>query len=269
MNPGTSGRWLYLVVGPAGAGKTTYCDALARALPGLSMADDLDGLMELVRLERDVVAARERDDVPEFIRSSLAIADSLPLAGRHATESAFEAARTGLIPYPDIRVLSDGFEILTPEVWDWVISWAARGLSDSRIASLQFARGLDPEYLEAVGCTSDLVYDRAFKLVLKEVHRKTDLLIIRVDASLETRLRRNENRRLRGEHSVAEQVMKSVYASDPFTATWFDKSRGFVRVGERRIPVWNIDNSRTIAPDLLADEADREVSKALRFFADA
>ena len=254
-----------LVVGPAAAGKTTYASAVRQLCPDTHAFDDLEPLLELVEVERSLREARRSRDHATLTRDVELCRSQVRFAGPYLDilSTALAAGSTRLPQY--VEVLTDGFRIVEPSVWDWVLQLVTRQARCHSRSLIEFARGRDEAYLRATGATPQMVYERSIATVLRELPSTARCGILHVAAPFATRSHRNRCRREAGEHAVSVTAMSDVYKQEvfQFTRDPDDQRKGRLLVGEILIPVWSVDNSQALCiRDLLA-RARQEAAQAL------
>lgn len=194
--------WI-LIVGAAAAGKTTVANQIASRLPEFRVISDLIALVQLF----------EYNDRLKVSKSGLECEPS------HLWLDLVDSSSGARVVAPMTRCLPDGgHEILDPWVWDEALRRVAESCRDDPYVILEFSRGEDPSYFALHGITGGDAYLPSFRVLAKELSSSIvkKIFVIHVHAEYAVRMSRNADRRSRGEHFVADLVMKEIYSEDCF-----------------------------------------------------
>lgn len=194
-----AGCWV-IIVGPAGAGKTTVSGYIRQELPTFRYTSDLAALEQLFAFnDAHVGTTRNATEQRPTLWCGL---DADPYLNDQATR----------------RLRGGGHDILDPSVWDAALRSVVRHAREYPHVIVEFARGLDPSYMKLHDLVSDEAYAPSFRLLAEELRgaRATTAVVVHVTAPLDVRIARNVARRNRGEHYVADRVMRSTYRDDVF-----------------------------------------------------
>ncbi len=189
-----------IVVGPAGAGKTTVAGYIRAQFPLFRHISDLTALEQLFAYNdaRGEFALGAPGDRPSLWRG--------------------DDADAYLCSEATMKLPDGGHGILDPRVWDQALRTVVRDARAEPYVIVEFARGLDRAYMQLHGLKDSEAYLPSLQLLADELAGApvVALVIVHVTAPLHTRMARNSSRQARGEHYVAEDVMRSIYRDDLF-----------------------------------------------------
>lgn len=116
---------------------------------------------------------------------------------------------------------------------------------------IEFARRIDPEYINTFSVKPEDVYNRSIDAIISNIPNefKKKSLIISIYSDLDNRLIRNHERRLKGGHFVSENSMKTIYKSDIFKFNIIDKNTGMFNSKNISIPVYSFENEENESSD--------------------
>jgi hypothetical protein len=140
-------------------------------------------------------------------------------------------------------VETGGYRITNPAVWDYILQLTAMDVKPGNKYILEFARGVDPEYINAFSIKPEDVYERSIGTIIQNIPTefRDKSLIISIHADFDNRLARNHERRRKGGHFVSENSMKTIYKSDIFKFDTADGNTGMFN----NIPVYSFENAET------------------------
>ena len=208
--------WIF-IVGPAASGKSTFAGELSRRFSQFEYSSDLRALEELFYLNDQLIEyTRDFTASLEVLTCSLNTIVYWPDLRDLRLLQLKEGGLTS--PLETTRTTDGGHRIHEPTVWDSALSRTVAQLSPSSKHIVEFARGVDEAYLSHFRIDASDIYPRAFRLlasVNREITQESSI-IVHLTAKHLVRMRRNELRKLRGEHFVSRETMDKVYATDAF-----------------------------------------------------
>ena len=162
---------------------------------------------------------------------------------------------------------SGGFNIIDPTIWDDVLISTVQKIMPGKFYIFEFARGIDPVYLTALGLKKYQVYDHCFEVILaaKPGINVSDVLIIHVYCNFVSRLNRNQKRKLTKQHFVAEHVMHKVYSEENFRYVPTGQNMGYLNK-KNKILVFYINNSKDLSLEATKEYFGLQIRKILNFY---
>lgn len=165
-----------------------------------------------------------------------------------------------------IKLLScGGFDIIDPKVWDKVLISTIKKLHPRKFYIFEFSRGIDSKYLTFFKISKEKIYKRYFNLVFNANFEIKKTMIIHIKCNFSKRLKRNQKRKKKNDHFVAEKVMRSIYSKDIFHYTHKGFNYGYLSETVK-IPVYSINNSRDLEFSELQKYFRVEMYKALNYY---
>lgn len=246
------------IVGLAGVGKTAISKELIRRFPSLTHVSDLAPLKELFEIDH---VTREALNGSNDVKLGIQLTRMKNLEityWEHMLNERIGKIRSGETRSINIQtILADngGYDILDPQVWDDVLTLSVSKLYTDKCYVFEFARGTDVAYAEKYNLDFSTIYLRCFQLIGQKIDilSPQNSLIIHVYVRNNENLRRNDLRRLNGEHYVANHVMESIYKTDIFEYHQLSKGYGILSP-ELPIPVISVDNTATMNWDIILAE---------------
>lgn len=165
-----------------------------------------------------------------------------------------------------VKLLSrGGFDIIDPKVWDKVLISTIKKLHPEKFYIFEFSRGIDPKYLTFFKISKEKIYERCFELIFTARPEIKEAMIIHIKCNFFNRLKRNQKRKKKNDHFVAEKVMRSIYSKDIFHYIRRGFNYGYLSETVK-IPVYSINNSRNLGLSKLQKYFRVEIYKALGYY---
>lgn len=169
--------------------------------------------------------------------------------------------------FPDYEAIDDRYlveeyllrnkvmEINHPQVWDDIIIQLARDLDPQKNYIVEFARGHDPNYLQAFSISPKDVYPRTVGLACSAMHPDlaSSIGIVHIFCNYQLRFTRNARRRNVTGQDLPDFVMERVFKEEIFMPKYIGRPSGKLRKGvfNGSLPVVTIDNSEEITRRIL------------------
>lgn len=267
---------MIIVLGPSGAGKTSFISQLKKCYGIYNVIDDLNPLQEIFHIDNLIYLVNKSRN-PKTRSKLLHKYKNLDRELRYTHKiwrgyiKEIKTNRT-VKPKYSIPNRSGGYKIINPSVWDEILKLVISDLNPNQKYVLEFSRGKDEDYITAKQISETQVYKYSMKLIrsfLPSSFEKSTL-IIHITASYKIRDRRNERRRLKSTHYVSRETMERIYPHDifQFIPKKPNSNKGWLKLPNtiELLPVYSINNNA----DLPADRRDsfflKEFHEALNFF---
>lgn len=218
--------WVIFVLGTSCSGKSSFIRAV-----NTNEYINLDDAKPLYKFfTADAMLITRRGNFDEFILQN-SITDFYQTRKPHS-----KPVETG------------GYRITNPAVWDYILQLTAIDVKPGDKYMIEFARGIDPEYINAFSIKPEDVYKRSIEAIIQNIPTefREKSLIISISADFDSRIARNHERRRKGGHFVSENSMKTIYKSDIFEFDKIDKNTGMFDSKNVRIPVYSFENNETM-----------------------
>lgn len=165
-------------------------------------------------------------------------------------------------------LVSGGFDIIHPAVWDRALVVTARKIKPKKFYIFEFARGVDVEYMNFLGLRKSQIYDHCFKVILSVQPNISvqEALVIHLGCGFTSRLKRNRKRKEMEQHFVAEEVMYKIYSEDNFCYLPIGSNYGYLNE-ENKLLVFFVDNSIDLPLAELVNYFDLQIDTALEAYA--
>lgn len=159
--------------------------------------------------------------------------------------------------------LGDGYDIIRPILWDYIIQMAVANSETHNI--IQFLRGKDELYESQF---SQNVYFHSIENFINTLKNSNNCIVVNLVSNLETRKNRNRIRFENSGHYVSDDTMDKIYSKDIFEYTKTGENFGYLLVAGQTIPVYIIVNDKTLNEIALNNFLEYNVNKVIEYYND-
>lgn len=214
---------LIFIIGPSCSGKSSMTQAICKLYPEYSVLDDTVPLYQIFNAD-NLLNQKKMEDFWKFVKSKdidMYYDKQNPCSYSHSN-------------------LSGGYLIDNPVLWNIVLTILGKQVNISPHI-IEFSRGNDTKYNQFFNITEEDVYPLSFNYLCQNISPSLlkQSLILNMDASLDTRKKRNLNRYKKGGHLVSEHTMDTIYKKDIFRI-----SDHTININNIEIPVVRINNRK-------------------------
>lgn len=239
-----------VVIGNSCAGKSTFVKYYKELFDIYEEIDDIEPLKEIFKLD---------DMVRENISNLYTIEKDVKYCFDIVEEYKRDISNINF--YTKKAIDGDGHIILRPILWDKILKYSLNKCEYDNLI-IQFARGRDENYEKEY---NQNVYLKNLLAIDEKICLDSNTIIINLQADLEKRIIRNEERRLNGGHYVEENTMKQIYAKDIFEFLT-DNEFSFLFLNSKRILVYNLNNNEIYERNELQRYMRDEIIKIIKYY---
>lgn len=159
--------------------------------------------------------------------------------------------------------LGDGYDIIRPILWDYIIQMAVANSETHNI--IQFLRGKAELYESQF---SKNAYFHSIESFINTLKNSNNCIVVNLVSNLETRKNRNRIRFENGGHYVSDDTMDKIYSKDIFEYTKTGENFGYLLVAGQTIPVYTIVNDKTLNEIALNNFLEYNVNRVIKYYND-
>lgn len=239
-----------IVIGNSCAGKSTFVKYYKALFDIYTEIDDIEPLKEVFKLD---------DMIRENTFNLYTIEKDIQYCFDIVEE--YKSDITHINFYTKKAIVGDGHIILRPVLWDKILKYSLNKYKGNNVI-IQFARGKDETYEKEY---NQNVYLRNLLTIDEKICLDSKTIIINLQADLEKRLIRNEERKLNGGHYVEEETMKKIYEKDIFEFS-IDNGVSFLSLNGKKILVYNLNNNVIYDKNELQQYMKNEIINIIRYY---